>query len=77
MHINAVGAYRLDMSEIHPDVFGQADLVVIDQLDATLAEAGDVVAALQDGRLRREDLVEIGAMLTGAAAPVNAAAQAG
>ena len=77
VHINAVGAYRLDMSEIHPDVFGQADLVVIDQLDATLAEAGDVVTALQDGRLRREDLVEIGAMLTGAAAPVNAAAQRG
>ena len=76
-HINAVGAYRLDMSEIHPDVFGQADLVVIDQLDATLAEAGDVVAALHDGCVRREDLVEIGAMLTGATVPANRAARPG
>ena len=77
VHINAIGAYRLDMSEIAPDVFGRADLVVIDQLDATLAEAGDVVAALHDGRLRRADLVEIGALLTGAAAPANRAAQRG
>jgi ornithine cyclodeaminase len=65
VHINAIGAYRLDMREVPSGLLGQAEMVVIDQLDATLAEAGDVVAALEDGSIRREDLVEIGPLLSG------------
>ncbi len=68
VHINAIGAYRLDMREVPSGLLGQAGLVVIDQLDAALAEAGDVVAALEDGSLRQEDLVEIGRLLSGAPA---------
>ncbi len=69
-HINAVGAYRLDMAEVPAEAFGRAAVVVIDQLAAALAEAGDLVAALEGGYLRRADLVEIGDLLTldGAAA---------
>ncbi len=62
-HVNAVGAYRLDMSEVPPEAFRQADLVVIDQLEAALAEAGDLVHALNRGYLRRADLIEIGELL--------------
>jgi ornithine cyclodeaminase/alanine dehydrogenase-like protein (mu-crystallin family) len=64
VHINAIGAYRLDMREIHPGLLGQAGLVVIDQLEAALAEAGDIVAALEDGSIRQDDLVEIAKLLT-------------
>jgi ornithine cyclodeaminase/alanine dehydrogenase-like protein (mu-crystallin family) len=64
-HINAVGAYRLDMCEVPPEAFRRADVVVIDQLEAALAEAGDLVHALNRGYLRRADLVEIGQLLTG------------
>ncbi|HEY7144760.1 MAG TPA: ornithine cyclodeaminase family protein [Streptosporangiaceae bacterium] len=66
-HVNAVGAYRLDMREIPAQSFGQAAIVVIDQLAAALAEAGDLVAALDAGYLRRADLVEIGSLVTGGA----------
>jgi ornithine cyclodeaminase len=65
VHLNAIGAYRLDMREIPAGLLGQAGVVVIDQLDAALAEAGDVVAALEDGSIRPEDLVEIGPLLSG------------
>ncbi len=68
-HINAIGAYRLDMSEVPPEAFERAGVVVIDQLEAALAEAGDLVQALDRGCLRRADLVEIGSLLAGGAAP--------
>jgi ornithine cyclodeaminase len=65
VHINAIGAYRLDMRELPSGLLGQAQVIVIDQLDAALAEAGEIVAALQDGSIRREDLVEMGPFLSG------------
>jgi ornithine cyclodeaminase len=68
-HINAVGAYRLDMCEVPPEAFRLAGTVVIDQLEAVLAEAGDVVQALEAGCLRRTDLVEIGQLLISGAPP--------
>jgi ornithine cyclodeaminase len=68
-HVNAIGAYTLEMSEVPPGAFGRASAVVIDQLDAVLAEAGDVVDALDAGQLRREDLIEIGSLLSGTAPP--------
>jgi ornithine cyclodeaminase/alanine dehydrogenase-like protein (mu-crystallin family) len=67
VHVNAIGAYRLDMREIHPGLLAQAGLVVIDQLEAALAEAGDIVAALEDGSIRQDDLVEIARLLSAAA----------
>jgi ornithine cyclodeaminase len=66
-HINAVGAYRLDMCEVPPEAFRRADIVVIDQLEAALAEAGDLTQAMDGGFLRREDLVEIGRLLANGA----------
>jgi ornithine cyclodeaminase len=68
-HINAVGSYQLDMCEVPAEAFRRAAMVVIDQLEAALAEAGDVVQALDGGCLRREDIIEIGRLLTGDAAP--------
>jgi ornithine cyclodeaminase/alanine dehydrogenase-like protein (mu-crystallin family) len=67
VHVNAIGAYRLDMREVPPGLLGQAGLVVIDQLEAALAEAGDIVTALEDGSIARDDLVEIATLLSGAA----------
>ncbi len=63
VHINAVGAYTPQMCEIPAGAFARASLVVIDDLAAVLAEAGDVLAAMEDGQVRREDLVEIGSLL--------------
>ncbi len=69
VHINAVGAYRPDMCEVPAAAFGRAAVVVIDQLEAVLAEAGDVIQAIAAGQLRQESLVEIGQLLAAPADP--------
>lgn len=63
VHINAVGAYRPDMCEIPAAAFGLATTVVIDQLEAVLVEAGDVIQAIAAGQVQPESLVEIGQLL--------------
>ena len=63
VHINAVGAYTPQMCEIPAGAFARASLVIIDQLAAVLAEAGDVLQAMDAGLLRRDELVEIGSLL--------------
>ena len=49
-HINAIGAYRLDMCEIPAGSLARA-LLVVESVAATLAEAGDVVNAIDSGAL--------------------------
>jgi len=49
-HVNAIGAYRLDMCELPPESLARAVLVV-ESVAATLAEAGDVVRAIDGGAL--------------------------
>jgi alanine dehydrogenase len=59
-HVNGVGAYRLGMIELPPDLFALAGVVAVDSRSAVMAEAGDVVAAIDSGLLPRQSLVEIG-----------------
>jgi ornithine cyclodeaminase len=69
VHINAVGAHRPDMCEVPPAAFGLATTVAIDQLEAVLAEAGDVIQAIAAGQVRPESLLEIGQLLAAPADP--------
>lgn len=61
-HINAIGAYRPDMCEIPPELLATA-LVAVDQRDAALASAGDVIEAIEGGLLDAGRLVELGDLL--------------
>jgi ornithine cyclodeaminase len=61
-HVNGVGAFRLGMVELPPELFGRASLVAVDARHAAMAEAGDVVAAIRAGLLAEGDLVEIGSV---------------
>jgi ornithine cyclodeaminase len=61
-HVNGVGAFRLDMIEIPPALFGRATLVAVDSREAALAEAGDLVAALREGLLPPDGYVELGSV---------------
>ncbi len=61
-HVNGVGAYRLGMVELPVELFERAALVAVDSRAAAMAEAGDLVAAIDAGRLREEALVEIGSI---------------
>lgn len=47
-HLNLVGAYRLDMREVAGDLVA-ASVVVVDDLSAARAEAGDLHLAVTDG----------------------------
>jgi ornithine cyclodeaminase/alanine dehydrogenase-like protein (mu-crystallin family) len=59
-HVNGIGAFRLGMVELPAELFWRATLVAVDSRDAALAEAGDLVAAIDSGHFAADLLVEIG-----------------
>lgn len=59
-HVNGIGAFRLDMVELPAELFARAALVAIDAREPSMAEAGDVVAAIRAGAVEEASLVEIG-----------------
>jgi ornithine cyclodeaminase/alanine dehydrogenase-like protein (mu-crystallin family) len=61
-HVNGVGAYRLGMVELPPELLARAELVAVDAREAAMAEAGDVVAAIGRGLVAEDALVEIGSI---------------
>jgi ornithine cyclodeaminase/alanine dehydrogenase-like protein (mu-crystallin family) len=63
-HVNAIGAFRLDMEELPPELFARAALVAVDSRVAALEEAGDLVAALDRGLLADGGYVELGSLET-------------
>lgn len=64
-HVNAIGAYRPDMQEIEAALVQRARLVV-DQREAALAEAGDILIPLQQGAIDESHIyAELGAIASG------------
>lgn len=61
-HVNGIGAFRIGMVELPPGLFARAVMVAVDARHAAVAEAGDLVAALEQGLVAEEDLVEIGSV---------------
>jgi ornithine cyclodeaminase/alanine dehydrogenase-like protein (mu-crystallin family) len=59
-HVNGIGAFRLGMVELPPELFARAAIVAVDSRTAAMAEAGDVVAAIERGLLAETELVELG-----------------
>lgn len=64
-HINAIGSFTPEMVEIDPALVGRAR-VVVDQREAAMAEAGEVIAAVRAGLIAEKDLVELGRIVNGA-----------
>jgi ornithine cyclodeaminase len=64
-HVNGIGSFTPGMREIDPALVRQAR-VVVDQRQAALAEAGEVIACIQDGSLKESDLIELGEVVNGA-----------
>ena len=66
-HINGIGSYRPDMSEIPAEVVANAK-VIVDQRDACLHEAGDLILPIQKGVFDESHIhAELGEILTGQA----------
>ncbi|CAN5782332.1 ornithine cyclodeaminase family protein [soil metagenome] len=65
-HINAIGAFTPDMQEIPIETVGRAHIVV-DSHDAAMAEAGDLLKAIEAGVIEEDDLRrELGMLVTDA-----------
>ena len=56
MHLDLVGAFQPGMRETDDTAIARADLVVVDQRTAALAEGGDIVQALRRGALTETDI---------------------
>jgi ornithine cyclodeaminase len=66
-HISAVGAYTPEMQELPAETVARAT-VVVDAVDAALAEAGDLIIPLRDGLVAREHFArELGMVASGSA----------
>ena len=55
-HLDLVGAFRRDMRESDDHAMRRADLIVVDDRTAALAEGGDVVQAIASGAIVREKI---------------------
>ncbi len=65
VHINSVGSYRPDMCEIPPETIMRAKIVV-DQMQACLSEAGDILQPIEQGLISKEHIYgELGEIVTG------------
>lgn len=65
VHINAVGAFTPEMQEVPPATVVRARIVV-DAVDAALAEAGDLIIPLRQGLIAESDISrELGAVVAG------------
>jgi ornithine cyclodeaminase len=66
-HVNAIGAYRPDARELDTTTMRRAR-VVVEQRDAALAEAGDLVLAIAEGALTPDAIVaDLAEVVTGVA----------
>lgn len=62
VHINAIGSHSPLMQEISTNVLGHS-IVIVDQLEAALAESGEIIHAIKEQRLNSTSIIEIGAWL--------------
>ena len=67
VHVCAVGAATLSHREIDTDVLTRAAVIAVDTREGALAEAGDIVTPIKEGRLLPDMIVEVGEILLGRA----------
>lgn len=64
-HVNAAGSNALQRAELDVEAVRRATLIVTDSLEQAKAECGDLVAALEQGVIRWEDVHELGEVVAG------------
>lgn len=62
VHVNAIGAFRPNMHELPQELLVEA-LVVVDDLAACRVESGEIIDALDSGRLTEQDVIELSDLL--------------
>jgi ornithine cyclodeaminase/alanine dehydrogenase-like protein (mu-crystallin family) len=65
-HVNGVGSYKPEMQEIDCGALRRASKIVVDSREAAMAEAGDLIIAIERGEIRPSDVyAEIGEIAAG------------
>ncbi len=65
-HVNAIGSHAPDVQELDSDTVVRAKMVV-DSKEAVLAEAGDLIVPIKEGRIAEDHVyAELGELITGA-----------
>ncbi len=65
-HVNGIGSYTHEMQEVDFTTLRRASRIVVDQREAALAEAGDLIIAIERGEIRAEDIyAELGEIAAG------------
>jgi ornithine cyclodeaminase/alanine dehydrogenase-like protein (mu-crystallin family) len=67
MHVNVVGSNSLLKREVDDAVVERADVLVVDDREHVPLEGGDLLGALERGRIFPEALRELGEVVTGSA----------
>lgn len=73
-HINAVGAFTPEMQELPPETVVRAT-VIVDAVEAVLAEAGDFIIPLEAGQVSRDKFERELGMVAAGSAPGRANAE--
>ncbi|MFI0349476.1 ornithine cyclodeaminase family protein [Actinomadura sp. 9N407] len=71
VHVNAIGSYRPSMQELPGELLSAAALVVDDR-EAVLAEAGEIIQAVRSGEIGTGDLIPLGEALGRSVPPAAA-----
>lgn len=65
-HVNGTGSYTHEMQEVDFVTLRRASKIVVDERKAALAEAGDLIVAINRGAIRLEDIyAELGEIAAG------------
>src|SRR5262245_22771106 len=65
-HVNGVGSYKPEMQEIDCVTLRRASKIVVDSREAAMAEAGDLIVAIERGEIQSSDIyAEIGEIAAG------------
>jgi ornithine cyclodeaminase/alanine dehydrogenase-like protein (mu-crystallin family) len=64
-HVNAAGSNALQRAELDVEAVRRANLIVTDSLEQARIECGDLVAALEQGVVRWDDVHELGEIVAG------------
>jgi ornithine cyclodeaminase len=65
-HVNGVGSFTPEMQEVDCVTLRRASKIVVDSREAAMAEAGDLIVAIERGEIRPSDIyAEIGEIAAG------------
>jgi ornithine cyclodeaminase len=68
VHVNGVGSYIPHKRELDEFIMTRADRLFVDNMDAIMSEAGDILIPMNEGKLKKEDIAgELGDLILGRA----------